>query len=354
MKHLAISLCLLSVACQPEPPPDRFPAPAAIPVEVVQLAPRPLEAEIDLHGVLESAEEVVVNVEFAAPVVRILAEEGHSVSKGEPLLELDTRKLALTLEQTEHLLGQARAQLENARLDLERLRALAEQDTVALQRYDDARFTHEAAVARVRELESRSQLIRRDLEDRVVSSPTDAVVGVRHVEAGQSIMAYQPLMTLHAVQSIKVSVFVGESLLPYLDVGNRGRVETVSGEVDSTIHSISAAADPRTGNYEIKLLIQNATALLKPGMTARVTLQMTPHPHLLMIPDSALVAWKGRHVVYLANGDAAERRDVEVSVGFDDQLVVDGGLSHGDRLIVRGAHRVTQGAPLEIASTDRP
>ncbi len=349
---LLVSFAL--VGCGADPAEDLYQGQEAIPVEVATVTPRTLETDVRLYGVLESAEEVVVNVEFAAPVVKVLAEEGHHVAKGQPLLELDTSKLLLILDETKHLLEQAQVQLDNARLNLSRLEALANANTIAVQRYDDARFAHESAAARVRELSSRIKLIERDLDQQVVKSPLDAIVGVRHVEAGQSIMAYQPLMTLQAVQTMKVSVFASERQLPYLHVGNRGEVMTVFGQVDSVIHSISAGSDSRTGNYEIKLLLDNPDSRLKPGMTARVSLRRTPILDQLLIPDSALVAWNGRHVVYVARDQRAERQLVGVSVASDDLLVVEHGLEAGDQLIVEGARHVTQGSLLLISDSGVP
>ena len=352
--YFALLLSAALTGCEPEPPQDTFRTQPAIPVETTTLTPSTLQGELHLHGVLESAEEVVVNVEFPAPVLRVLAEEGHQVASGQPLLELDTGKLALQLRQTEHLLEQAQTNLDGTRLRLARLEALALGGVISDQHLDDARLAHESAVARVKELESRRQLVARDLEHRIVKSPTDAIVGARHVEAGQSIMAYEPLMTLHAVRSMTISVFVGEAHLPYLSVGNAAQITTVVGTTDSTVHSISAAADPRTGNYEIKLLLENPDATLKPGMTGRVALQANTLTGQLLVPESALFSWKGRHAVYLAEGGSAIRRFVNVSINFDAQLIVEDGLVAGEELIIRGADRVTDGSAIRRTGRGTP
>ncbi len=319
-------------------------------MEVTILKPRSLKTSIELHGVLASSEKAVIKVEFAAPVLAILAEEGEQISRGQPLLRLDTSKMALQFQQVEHLREQSQADLESARLKLSRLRALASSNVIPAQQLDDARLNHKSTAARVKELESRLQMIRRDIDKQVVKSPMDAIVGTHHVEVGESTVAYQALITLHSVRTMQVSVYVSEEQLPFVRVGNAAWVKTVLGEIDSAIHSISAAADPRTGNYELRLLLENRDSRLKPGMTAEVLLQAIQFQDQLVIPDTALVAWEGRHVVFIANGNTAERRNVELSIASDDHLIVTSGLSQGEWLITKGARQVTEGSLIELST----
>ncbi|TQV78050.1 efflux RND transporter periplasmic adaptor subunit [Exilibacterium tricleocarpae] len=349
MKYIAVFTSAVTLlACQPESPQHQFDTQQSIKVKTATLMPTTVTGKVNVFGVLESAEEVALNVEFSAPVEKVLVDEGQAVIDGQPLLIFDDSKLQLSLQQTQHMLEQALTQQENARLNFSRLQTLLANNTVSQQQFDEARFARDVADAKTRELKASLQLIERDLGNTTLTSPIDAVVGERRVEAGQSVTAYQPLLTLQAVKSVKVSVFVGEHHLPYLRVGNRGWVKTVAGTLESEIYSISATADARTGNFEVKLLLDNTHGRLKPGMTANVTLLSVPIPEQLIIPEAALVAWQGQHVVYVAENDRARRQPVEVMLGFEDHLYVRRGLAAGDQLIVIGARQVTEGSLLEI------
>ena len=351
MKSLlpVLAVVLLS-ACTPEPQPSHFQASPVIAVQTQTMETTTLQGEIKVFGVVESAQEIDLNVEFSAPVEKVLVDEGQTVHRQQPLLILDTGKLTLNLKQTQQVLAQAKIQKENAALRFERVKALKNRDTVSQQQYDEAGFALDETTARIRELNARLQLIERDLENRILRSPVDAIVDVRHVEAGQSITAYEPLITLQAVESFKVSVYVGEHHLPYLRVGNHGRIETVVGNFESNIHSISADSDTQTGNYEIKLLLDKGNNRLRPGMTAEVGLMSSAIPGQLVIPESALFAWQGRHVVYTVENGRAQRRQVDIALGFDDQLVISSGLEVGDEVVVAGANQLTQSSRVEIAN----
>ena len=350
MKYLfVLFVCLALPACNTGDQPDHFQVAPSIKVKTINMTPQTLQGDINVFGVLESAEEVDLNVEFSAPVENILVDEGHFVKRNQALLVLDTSKLALSFKQTQHMLEQAKTQQENAHLNFSRLQTLADSNTVSQQQFDDARFARNSADAKVRELNAQLQLIERDLNQRTLRSPIDAVISQRHVEAGQSITAYQPLLTLQAVKSVKVSVFVGEHHLPYISVGNRGWVNTVAGSVESKIYSISASSDKHTGNFEVKLLLDNSDGLVKPGMTADVTLQSNAIAQQLIIPESALIAWKGQHVVYIVKDQRAQRRLVDVALAFDDRISISEGLSAGDQVIVSGAMQVTDGSQVDVS-----
>lgn len=348
MRKLCLFVTAVLAGCHAAPPQDHFRAAEATPVETVTVVPRTLHRTVRLSGVLAPAAEMTINVDFAAPVQRLLVEEGHSVDEGQPLLEFDTRKLALQLEQTGHRLEQALAEFKHAEQELSRLRSLKANHLVASQRVDDARFAQEHARARLRELEGHRALIQRDLGRRILASPADATVVERHIDAGQSIVAHQPLMTLHATNSLQVSVFVGEVLLPYMRIGNPGRVSTAVGEFETAIHAIAANAGADTGNYEVRLLLENRDRRLRAGMTVDASLSTSAMPDRLLVPASALVSWRGQHVVYIATAGVAERRSVDLSLLFEDQVVVEEGVVPGEQLIVRGAEKLTQGSPVKI------
>ena len=347
---LLVFAVILLVACDSDPKLNHFEASPVIKVQTQVMQATTLQGEIKVFGVVESAKKIDLNVEFSAPVEKVLVDEGQTVRRQQPLLILDTDKLSLMLQQTQQVLAQARAHKENAALRFKRVETLKNRDSVSQQQYDEAGFALDEATARIRELMAQLHIIERDLENRVVRSPVDAIVDRRHIEVGQSITAYEPLITLQAIESYKVSVFVGEHRLPYLQVGNHGRIDTVAGTFESTIYSISADSDAQTGNYEIKLLLNGESNRLRPGMTAEVRLMSSVIPGQLVVPESALFAWQGQHVVYTVENGRAQRHPVEVAIGFDDRLIIDSGLNVGDEVVIAGANQLTQDSLVEIAN----
>lgn len=350
---LARVFCLLAVvifsSCSEENTIREIHGESKIRVGTIKLTPVSIIGKIHCFGVLESDNDVSLNVDFSAPVAEILVDEGQRVSKGQPLLRFATEKLKLNYMQTKSALSQVKSSMENHGVTLNRIETLLKSKTVSQQTADNARFKFDAARAKVEEMESALQLIKRDLENSEVVSPLDAVVSARNIEVGQNATPFQPLVSLEAVKSIKVTVYVGENSVSLLHIGDVAQVKTVAGTIDSEIYSIGAKSDPLTGNFEVKLLLDNSDGLLKPGMTADILLSTGPLENRLVIPENALVGHSGRYVVYQVEAGVAVRTDVAVTMDFDDQLVVTGGLKGGEIIIVSGAENVSDGTEVVVS-----
>jgi membrane fusion protein (multidrug efflux system) len=114
------------------------------------------------------------------------------------------------------------------------------------------------------------------------------------------------------------------------------------------IESVGIKADPGTGNFTVKLTIQNKDGLLRDGMTATAELQGIEYPEALLVPESAVVDRNRHRVVY----KVVDNRAVEVQPVFRasmrEHIPVLDGLESGDILIVSGMENVIDGAEIEI------
>ncbi|WP_101760536.1 efflux RND transporter periplasmic adaptor subunit [Oceanicoccus sp. KOV_DT_Chl] len=345
--YLTLSTALLVIACSDQAPLDSEAIDRRISVAPITITPRAVVGQIHSLGVLESAGSVTVNVEFSAPVTKILVDEGQRVKKGQALLSFDTSKLALQREQTLQNLAQAQSQLTNETSNFERLTVLAKQQSVSQQQLDNAAYTFQSAQANVSQLQATLKLIEKDLTSSNVISPINAVVSEKLVEVGVVTSPMEPLLKLEADNSMRFVCFVSESVMPYLQVGLRAKVSTVAGTFESSIYSISAKADSQTGNFEIKVLLENDTGRLRPGMTGDIVLTTLPVEEQIVIPEQALAAYNDHHVVYRIEDGKAIRQRVDVRLGFNDQLFVNKGLKFGQMIATEHVNLLTDGSEVE-------
>ena len=338
---------LLTTGCSQEQSDVVSVEKSRISVQPLLIEPHSVVGHIESLGVLESAEAITVNVEFSAPVKKVFVHEGQRIKKGQPMLSFDTGKLALQREQVHQDMTQEITQLGSDGANLERLKILAEKQSVSRQRLDDATFSYQGAQARVSQLQAKLKLIDKDIANSQVKSPIDAVVGERFVEAGIITSPMQPLFSLEADNSMKFVCYVSESLLPYLEEGSPARVVTVNGVFESAIYSISAKSDPHTGNFEVKILLENELGQLRPGMTGDVKLTTLASEKQIVIPEKALGAYNGQHVVYRIEEGKAIRQRVKVQLGFDDKLFVSKGLEYGQSIATEHVDLLTDGTEVE-------
>jgi membrane fusion protein (multidrug efflux system) len=226
-------------------------------------------------------------------------------------------------------------------------RELLENSEIAVRR---AAATHDDALSGL-------ALAQREVDDSRVLSPVTGVVEQRQVEPGETVLPGQALATIQSVDSLRIVSFVSERDVNFLRLGAAATVRSpgARGRVfDANIVSIGVKADPRTGNFPVKLGLGNDEGLLRPGMTARVELDGLLERERLLIPDSAVVDRDRRKVVYvLEPGDggpvARERRPL-LRATAGEQLPVIDGLVAGERLIVTGLEWLVDGSPVRLAA----
>lgn len=340
-------------------------------VEVVALQPTDWQQRIQTYGVVEAVGDVAVSVEHAGTVSRVAFDDGERVERGALLLVLDQQRQTLRVERARSAVDSAAAALQEARSTLTRRRGLAAKAAVSGELLENSEVALRRAAAAHDDALAALALAERELADSRVVSPVDGVIEQRQVEPGEVVRPGQVLARIQTVDQLRVVTFVGERDVNYLRTGAPATVTSPAArgrQYPATIVSIGVAADPRSGNFPVKLALGQDDGLLRPGMTARVTLSGLLESGRLLVPDAAVVDRNRRRVVYLAvdQGGRQVAREVRPllragaiggaivgGMGGDSSVVVDG-LSAGDRLIVAGLEFITDGSPIEVVSDTGP
>jgi membrane fusion protein (multidrug efflux system) len=325
-----------------------------VPVEVVTLQPQSWQGRITAFGVVRSAEQVDVSLDFSGVVIRVLVDEGERIERGQLLLELDTDKQQLRVQQALEAQQRARAAMEEARLNLERRQLLAERETVSREALDNAKLDLQRTAAQYRQALASRQLAQRILADSQVRSPVNGVVELQSVESGESVMAGETLLRLQAVDALEVQIWISESDIGYIRQGDPAsvRLSGLPGQVlQARVESVGVNAHQDTGNYPVKLILEQKSQQLRPGMTATAQISGIVLPDVLLLPERALVDRDRRKVVYVLRDGRAQQIEPLLGAGFSDRLLVLSGLHAGDRLIVSNLQRVVDGSAVVEAET---
>jgi RND family efflux transporter MFP subunit len=357
MSHLIISLVALAAATAlpgcPEGTPEQpaAPEPRIPQVHTLILEPQTWRQTLEAYGAVEPAEDVAITVDFSAPVTAVHFEEGQRVEQGQLLVELDSRKRDLRLAQAATAVEETRAGLEEARRDLERRRGLADSGAISREVLDRAEIALRRATARYEDALAAHRLAERELTESRVVSPVSGIVDRRSVEPGETVMPGQLLGSIQAVDRVRVHVYVGEREVNDLRVGAGAEVRSAGapGRIfRAKIEAVGIKADPRTGNFPVKLTLPNENGQLRPGMTARVRLQGLTHSGTLLIPDNALVDRRRRRVVYVVRDGTAVEVEPLLRASVAEYIPVLEGLKAGDRLVVAGMEQLADGSPVDV------
>jgi RND family efflux transporter MFP subunit len=334
------------------------PGPAAVPVEVVALAPRSVEQTTEFVGVVKSRQSTAVQAEVEGLVTRIMVRSGDRVGPGRPLLVIDPRMQEAAVASLESQLAARRADLQQARQEDERMRTLLEAGAASQAEAERAETGLATAQAVVDATEAQLREQRVALGYHTVSAPTAGVVGDIPVRVGDRVTHSTLLTTIdrNAGLELYISVPVGES--QRLEPGLPVQLLDGDGAVVAAerLSFVSPAVDGATQSVLAKAALED-TEGLRTEQFVRARIVWSERPSLT-VPIVALNRLGGQYFAYVAEdgeaGTVARQRAVEVGPVVGNDYVLESGLEPGERLIVSGVQMVRDGAPVEIVTGSSP
>lgn len=244
--------------------------------------------------------------------------------------------MAMNLEAT-------RAAYASARTDSQRIEALFAQGAVSRQTLDHTRAACDAVRAQF--LTARRAACK--------DTPVAGVVTAVLVEAGDLVDAGQPLVTVAAVDSIRVPLELSGDERALVRVGQPARLAlSGGGGLVGRVARAAFSADGESRLFAVDLVLANPDQALRPGSLVTPEILVAEERDLPLVPDAAVVREDGRTFLYVleeAGGELrARRREVTLGIAADDRVAVAAGLEPGERVVVAGQNRLDGGARVAV------
>lgn len=320
--------------------PQTASGPMPVLVETVVAAERPVRERVEAVGTLYANESVTLTAKVTEQVKAVHFDGGELVTQGDVLVEL------VAAEQVA-LQAEARANLREAQLQLERLITLGQEIATAAQ-IDAARARVDASAAKLEALASR-------LNDRTIRAPFNGVIGFRQISVGALVTPGTVIAELDAIDTMKLDFFLPESYLGRVRPGDEvsGRSIAWPGQqFDGAVERIGSRVDAATRTFPVRALLDNPGRQLRPGMLINVTLSIEEGSSLV-VPEQALIQVGDSSAVFRVDADAvAQRVAVEIGRRQPGWVVIKSGIDAGDRIVVRGLTRLRPGASVREARDD--
>jgi RND family efflux transporter MFP subunit len=152
---------------------------------------------------------------------------------------------------------------------------------------------------------------------------------------------------------LKVNVNISEQYYPLIKRGMKASItadvyknETFTGSVFRVAPTVNAA----TRSFTVELELPNRNDLLKPGMFARVSMDLG-EVETFVVPANTVLVQEGTNLryVFVEDNNSAKRIEVIIGKRFDDQLeIISETLKEGDKLVTEGQSRLINGEKIEI------
>jgi membrane fusion protein (multidrug efflux system) len=315
-------------------------------VSILSLQPTSWKIEIETYGQVRAVEEVQISVDFSGDVVEVLFEEGDQVIQGQTLAIFDDKESKLRRTQAQKAAEQANTQLTDAVRQLRLKESLFDERVVSQDELDAAANEVRREQARYDEINATLALAEEELKKLVITSPVVGIVESRDIEPGETLLSGGAVATIQNLNAMRVHAFVSGEDVSYLSPGMPARIYLAGIEqrqYDVVLESTGIKADPNTGSFSIRFILNEPDRFVRPGMTVRVYLSGVELPNQLVVPESAVVDRGRRRVVYILREGAAKEVAPQLRVGGTNQFLVVGGLHADDLLIVSNLDEMTDG-----------
>lgn len=298
----------------------------------------PVDVTEEIPATIAARDETVISSRILARIDEVLVRAGDIVDKGQVLIRLEQADLASRVKQARDQVTAISAQLEDARLRLERVTELRKEGLAAQADVDSARATFDnlsAQMASAREALSEAEIV---LGYSVIKAPISGRIVERLAEPGDTISPGAPLLSLYDPLSIRAEARVREGLALRLGVGQSMiiQIDTLDRRSIGTIEEIVPAADPGSRSFLIKASLPYNETLM-PGMFARFVIPVE-QVEMIRIPRQLVTEVGELNMVKVYKDGVIQRRFVRLGKEYPDDLVtVTAGLEPGEQLVVNGS-----------------
>jgi multidrug efflux system membrane fusion protein len=315
-------------------------------------------------GIMESPAIVVVKSRIDSLVLEQHVHDGQVVKKGDLLFTLDDREIKALIARDEAQLAKDNATLTQAQADLGRKEELIEKNVAPRQQLDQATAVFKAAQQTVEADQAVLQADRLKLGYANLEASIAGRVGAVRVTPGNLVGINDPtgLVTITQLQPIRVGFTLAERDLATLrkayatpsPAGIRVYSPGSSTPIEAgMLDFVDSSVDSASGTIAAKAQFNNASLELWPGMYVDVEIDLDIRPKTAMVPSVAIQSGqKGPFVFVVKDDQTVEMRNVELVGVEGDRAAVKSGVADGERVIVEGQMRLTNGARVAEASTD--
>jgi len=388
--YSALFAALTLAACTGKPtsaaaPPEPLP----VVVRTADVQRQAIDRFLRVTGSLAADEQADVAAETGGRVVGTPVERGTHVAQGAVLVRLSgaeadasLREAQANAEQLEARLGltagqpfdparvpealNAKASLDWAEADFNRIKALLDQKVVSQAEYDQkltavnaARQQYQAAQNAAQQsyrslqaARARVDLARKTSADTVVRAPFSGIVAERLVSTGDYVSRGMKVATVVRIDPVRVELTVPEQYVSLVKPGQNVRLSVDAYPEETftaTVRFISPALKADQRALTVEAVAPNADGRLKPGLFATAFLQQTAPAPALLVPASAVETVAGTSRVYVvAANNKVEERIVSIGERVGDRIELASGVKAGERVATNPRGKLTDGARVQI------
>src|SRR4051794_3406984 len=336
----------------------------AMPVSVIKIQLADVALSNEWVGTMDGYVNAQIQPQAAGYLVRQMYSEGSQVAKGQVLFEIDPRPFQAALDQAEGQLGQAKAQLALAQINVKRDTPLSEARAIARSQLDNEIQQQAQAEANVKTAEAAVETAKLNLSFCEVRSLISGVAGQATVQVGNLVNMQSVLTSVSQLDPIKVYFSISDrEYLALTHQAATGSGDLLKGAAKvplaltlsngdeypgkGHIAFVDRQVNSQTGAIRIAAAFPNPHNLLRPGQFGRVKADTEVRRHAILVPQAAVVEFQGAQQVYTVGTDnKVHVNNVTLGPQHGNDWIIESGLVAGATVIVDNLQKLREGAPV--------
>src|SRR5438477_7397188 len=344
-------------SAEAQSPPPSGPG---VPVTAGTVASTDMPVFLNAIGTVQAYNMVTIKSRVDGQIVKVAFAEGQDVKAGTALIQIDPRPFQALLDQAMATKQKDEAQLASAQADLVRWAELVPQGVKSRQTYDQQKALVQQLQAALKADEAQIEAARLNLGYADIRAPISGRLGIRMVDIGNMVRATDAagLVTISQLKPMFVSFPFPQANLHKIHQkkGETGELAVIALGADNKtelargkLSVIDNAIDQPTGTIRIKATFANDDERLWPGEFVNVRLVLSVRKGAPTVPAQTVQDGPtGSYAYVIKEDNTVERRAVEVAAVQDGLAIISKGLSPGERIVVDGQYRLTNGARVKV------
>lgn len=294
---------------------------------------------------IEEENGTALSFSVGGTIVKLLVNEGQSVSKGQLIATLDDTSLSNSYTS-------AKAGLNQAKDAYNRMKQLHDAGSLAEIKWIETE-------TQLSQAEAAYEIARKNLNDTKLYAPYSGVISEKAAEVGQNVNAGTTVVKIVTARQLDAKIAVPETEIASMTIGQAAdiTVQALGGRTfHGTVREKGVVANASSRSYDVKIRVQDASADLLPGMVASVVMENSSkkeaadaEPKAIVIPaDIVQLADDNRNFLWVVEDGKASRRFITIGEYTANGVTVVDGLASGDVVIVEGQQKVCDGTAVEI------
>lgn len=288
-------------------------------------------------GTLVSNEEIDILSPINGKVLKINFQEGKSVSKGQLLVQLDSRSYESQLHSSEINLANLKKEYSRQK-EIFKLNGISQEEL-------------EKTESSISQTESTIEQLKVSIDYCEIRAPFSGFVGLRNISPGSYLLQGQKITNLVNKNPIKIEFAIPSEFAGQIEVNSSVQIVSKSSEdtLEAKVFAIEPSIDVNTRNITVKAMANNPKGKYLPGDFVQVFVKLAKMHSVIFVPAESIVPKINEQTVFIVKNGIAKETTITTGLRDDSKIQVTSGLNVGDTVMTTGLVNIIDKAKVKIA-----